>query len=225
MSRDFAAKQKNTESHVKVPRWALLVAIILVGSLGMGLVYLIKNVPDSESDKINTAVKNAVKEKTIQPSQPSTAPKSKAVAIFSKPKITAAPVVEKKEAAKVKLSIKPSPKVTPLPKVDSSNLNFYDDLKNAEVTNVSIKQQKQTRSIAEKSSNPWKIQVASFKSQDQADGLRARLMLQGMTEAYTETSGSYVRVMLGPLKNKRAAEKYQNSLTKMGMNVLLKEIK
>jgi cell division protein FtsN len=224
MSRDFAAKQKKAESNVKVPRWALLVAIILVGSLGMGLVYLIKNVPDSESDKVSDAVDKAVQNKTLQPSA---IKKSKAVAIFSQPNTTAVPIPTKKVVIKA-VSIataKPTLVVTPLPKVDSSNLDFYHDLKNAEVKNVTPKQQKQTRQTAEKNSNQWKIQVASFKSQDQADSLRAKLMLQGMTEAYTEDSGNYVRVMLGPLKNKRTAEKYRNNLSKMGMNVLLKEIK
>lgn len=69
------------------------------------------------------------------------------------------------------------------------------------------------------------IQVASFREQEEAEGLKARLALRGLhaeiQERNLDAKGIWYRVRLGPYTDRPAAEAVRDRLEKAGMEVLI----
>lgn len=71
------------------------------------------------------------------------------------------------------------------------------------------------------------IQVASFRSQEDADNLRARLILEGLTSAHITRAdlgeqGLYHRVMVGPVQSRTDTELVAERLDALGLQGLVR---
>ncbi len=71
------------------------------------------------------------------------------------------------------------------------------------------------------------IQVASFRSAEDADNLRARLILEGLTSAHITRAdlgdqGLYHRVMVGPVQSRTDTERVAERLDALGLQGLVR---
>ncbi len=227
MARDFAHKPREPEgSHI--PRWVWLfttsVAVAFVAFL-----YFLSAVPEQEGgvqamkDQLSVVIEEAKSSvpKTTDESKPSETRetindlKKKAEEVFEFYELLENQEVPtilpgtKAEPAPTKPQIKPEPKNT---------------------TKVPPVTPKHTAKPASTTySGSWIIQVASFASVNDADNLRAKLMLNGLTSAAIQTAevsgkGTYHRVMVGPFNNRAKADKAKAKLAKLSFKkVLLKQ--
>lgn len=113
---------------------------------------------------------------------------------------------------KGKVQLKEADKKTP--KVEKPNYDFYQLLENQTVEVPKVDAYKSTPKD-ESISYQYLLQVASFRSQDDADSLRASLLLEGMP-AYTKSSevnnSTWHRVYVGPFDNRSKMNKVQDQL-------------
>jgi cell division protein FtsN len=68
---------------------------------------------------------------------------------------------------------------------------------------------------------PWKMQCASFKSNDQAQALKAKIAFLGIESKVIKSQGKngvWYKVILGPYKRKRSAEKDRHKLKRNKVN-------
>jgi len=68
---------------------------------------------------------------------------------------------------------------------------------------------------------PWKMQCASFKSNDQAQALKAKIAFLGIESQVAKSEGAngvWYKVILGPYKRKRSAEKDRHKLKRNKVN-------
>ncbi|GAA3544172.1 SPOR domain-containing protein [Zobellella aerophila] len=75
--------------------------------------------------------------------------------------------------------------------------------------------------VAEENSQPYLMQCGSFRSQSQAEQLKARIAFQGMESQVRRSDGSngiWYRVILGPYQSKRQAEKDKHQLLRANVN-------
>ena len=71
----------------------------------------------------------------------------------------------------------------------------------------------------EQSDKEYVLQCGSFRKMDQADAMRARIILQGIEAKIKESNGKngrWYRVVMGPYDRKRAAEKDRHTLQRAG---------
>ncbi|SHI04792.1 SPOR domain-containing protein [Ferrimonas marina] len=71
------------------------------------------------------------------------------------------------------------------------------------------------------SGGPYQMQCGSFRTEAQADTMRATIAFQGMESQVRRTEGSngvWYRVVLGPYERKRAAEAHRHALQRAGIN-------
>lgn len=96
---------------------------------------------------------------------------------------------------------------------EKPNYDFYKLLENQKVEVTKVDAYKSTPKT--QVDYQYRLQVASFRSQDEADRLRASLLLEGM-EAYIQSStvndNTWHRVMIGPFSNRSAMNKVQDKL-------------
>tara|TARA_R110001583_G_scaffold99273_1_gene244560 strand:- start:4630 stop:5160 length:531 start_codon:yes stop_codon:yes gene_type:complete len=64
---------------------------------------------------------------------------------------------------------------------------------------------------------PYQMQCGSFRKQDDAESLKARIAFQGLKSIVKKT-GSWYRVILGPYDRKRLAEKERHKLQRAKIN-------
>lgn len=82
-------------------------------------------------------------------------------------------------------------------------------------------------SSANESPGQFVIQVASFSNERDADNLRAKLILEGMTRAHVAAAdlgdrGTFYRVMIGPVTSNRETQTIANRLDNMGLQGLVR---
>ena len=70
---------------------------------------------------------------------------------------------------------------------------------------------------AEKNTRPYQMQCGSFRKQNDAESLKARIAFQGLNSTVKKT-GDWYRVILGPYERKRLAEKERHKLQRAKIN-------
>lgn len=108
------------------------------------------------------------------------------------------PVAQTKPKAKQEVAPPPEPKY-----------HFPDELKTKTV-DVEVKQLEQL--------GPYRMFCGSFRDQDQADALKAKMAFKGIESNVVRSEGSsgvWFRVILGPYPSKRAAEKDKHALERV----------
>lgn len=113
------------------------------------------------------------------------------------------------EPVKVKKSAN---KTTELPKPPKEKWTYVKDLENKEIEVGEYK-------VEEK--GPYKMQCGSFRTQKQAETLKARIAFSGLeaqVKAVDGKSGTWHKVFLGPYARKRLAEKDKHKLKRNNIN-------
>jgi cell division protein FtsN len=122
---------------------------------------------------------------------------------------TKTPLVIPTETIKEK---KPTNKAKALPKPPKEKWTYVKDLENKEIEVGEYK-------VEEK--GPYKMQCGSFRTQKQAETLKARIAFAGLeaqVKAVTGKSGTWHKVFLGPYPRKRLAEKEKHMLKRNNIN-------
>ncbi|MBY6187307.1 SPOR domain-containing protein [Marinobacter hydrocarbonoclasticus] len=107
---------------------------------------------------------------------------------------------------------KPKKEEAPLPEKPEEDWQYIDVLPNSEVE-VEVPEQE--------TSGPYLMQCGSFRSEDQANSMRATIAFQGLESQVRRSEGSkgvWYRVVLGPYERKRLAEKDRHTLQRGGIN-------
>ncbi len=120
---------------------------------------------------------------------------------------TDAPVTEKA----VKPAIKKDPKA--LPPKPKEEWTYQQELENKKVE-VDVPE-------AKISTHVYQMQCASFRTQEQADEMKAVIAFQGLESTISKvkgTTGYWYKVSLGPYERKRQAEKHRHILQKADIN-------
>ena len=121
-----------------------------------------------------------------------------------------------KEPAKP--AAKPDAKTTSK-NTDNSSYDFYKLLENQKVEVPKVDVYKSTPKD-ESVSYQYQLQVASFRNKEDADSLRASLLLEGLT-AYTKegtvNNGQWHRVFVGPFDNRSKMNQAQDKLAARGL--------
>ncbi len=103
-------------------------------------------------------------------------------------------------------------KATTLPKPPEEKWRYVDDLKHKEV---------EVGEYEVKKSGPYKMQCGSFKTQSQAEVLKARMAFAGVESQIQTAQGKnniWYKVVLGPYSRKRTAEKDKHKLRNNKIN-------
>ncbi|TYK66072.1 SPOR domain-containing protein [Colwellia echini] len=112
-----------------------------------------------------------------------------------------------------KVEAAPTSKAKELPKPPKEIWTYVKDLENQDIEVGEYK-------VEDK--GPYQMQCGSFRSQDQADTLKARIAFAGI-ESQVRTakgsSGTWYKVVLGPYKRKREAEKDKHILRRKSNNI------
>ncbi|MDN3650636.1 SPOR domain-containing protein [Reinekea marina] len=207
MSRDFAHKPKQAETS-RIPKWVwLFTSIVAVGFVGF--LYFLAKVPPAEggAEAVREQFNIALKESTTE-TEPQPAPKIEQVE----------EIKEKTETLK-------------------QAFEFYQLLQDDEVPTVAPEEKPgssatATNTTQSTTSEPpkaksWIIQVASFSRVDDADRLRAELILNGLPSSSINTvnlgdKGTYHRVVVGPFDNRSALNKAQDRLAALNHQVMVR---
>lgn len=100
-----------------------------------------------------------------------------------------------------------------LPKVPAKKWQYIDELKDKEVI-VDVPEQ-------QVSTQQFRLQCASYKSLNQADGLKAKIAFQGYEthiKRVKGSSGNWYQVYLGPFETRRAAESARHRMQRARIN-------
>ena len=119
------------------------------------------------------------------------------------------PLVEPIKAAKEKSA--PN-KEKALPKPPKEKWTYVKDLENKQIEVGKYK-------VEEK--GPYKMQCGSFRTQNQAEKLKARIAFSGLEaqiKGVTGKNGAWYKVFLGPYPRKRLAEKDKHKLKRNNIN-------
>jgi cell division protein FtsN len=199
MTQDFARRrreqaQKQPRYRSNVPGWVWLFTGSVIGAFVMFLVYLAGIAPQSDSD--SKSVFSEFFKSKEQSKQPTTT---------EPPHIVVSEPVEKIDEEK-------TPK---------TRFTFYDQLKDKEI--VATEKPLATSEAAQQNVQ-WTLQVASFRNADDADGVRAALILKNMN-AWVEKSESrnletWYRVKVGPFSSSGKRDDAHATLWGMGYQPL-----
>lgn len=210
MSRDFAHKPRQPEgSHI--PRWVwVFTSVVAVGFIAF--LYFLSHVPEESGgaeavrEQFSLAMKESEQDKPTQP-------------VVTEEHETIEDIKEKADTYK-------------------KAFEFYKLLKNDEVpidlpeNGESITPETGTTSTQVTAptvpeAKSWIIQVASFSKVEDADRLRAELILNGLPETEIVTvevagKGTYHRVMVGPYSHRPSLNKAQDILAELNYQPLVK---
>jgi cell division protein FtsN len=103
-----------------------------------------------------------------------------------------------------------------LPEKPEEKWEFIEMLNDPEHTNVEV-----DVADSQKPLTQYQMQCGSFRSQAQADKMRAQIAFQGLESMVKKTKGSngvWYRVVLGPYEGRRAAEKDRHVLQRAKFN-------
>lgn len=112
----------------------------------------------------------------------------------------------------VEVKQKPPQKSTELPKPPEEKWRYVDELKSKEV---------EVGEYEVKQKGPYKMQCGSFKTQKQANALKAKIAFAGLEAIVSKsvgTSATWYKVYLGPYPKKRGAEKDKHKLKNNGIH-------
>ena len=131
-----------------------------------------------------------------------------------KPSTTVAskPAAPAKPAAQPKPAAKPTP--DPLPPKPKEQWRYIEELENKTV-------EVELPEVESKPTRPYLMQCGSFRTQKQADGLKARIAFQGLHSEVRRSdgkNGTWYRVVLGPYDRKRNAERDRHKLQRASIN-------
>ena len=144
-------------------------------------------------------------------------PGSGTVTTVSKP--TPKPKTEAKPAAKVQEKSKPAPQTQHTAK-DEKRFEFYEMLPKSEVTTSDPTVYKSTPKTAV-AQQQYLLQAGSFRSAQDADRMRAQLILLGLPNVRSEKTSSgngiWYRVRTGPFKNRTELSAATNKLAKQNI--------
>jgi len=122
---------------------------------------------------------------------------------------TKTPLVEPVKSTK---AIKTPSNTKELPKPPKEKWTYVKDLENKEI---------EVGEYEVKEKGPYKMQCGSFRTQKQAETLKARIAFSGLeaqVKAVTGKSGTWHKVFLGPYPRKRLAEKDKHKLKRNNIN-------
>ena len=118
-----------------------------------------------------------------------------------------------------------SPVAKPQPEqpVKKPRYDFYHELagRKAQVEAEIEQKEETTAKPPEVTGSNYRIQVGAFREQEQADRMRARMILRDYPVTIIR-NGKYYLVQVGPYKEKDNAVKVQNRLKREGVDTLLK---
>lgn len=102
--------------------------------------------------------------------------------------------------------------------------SFYDELKkrSGEVQAEVESKSKELAAVPVGKGVYYRVQVGAFKEKEQAERLRARLILRDYPVTIVQ-SNSFHLVQVGPYQQREEAKKIESNLKKSGFNVLLKK--
>ncbi len=103
-------------------------------------------------------------------------------------------------------------KAKELPKPPKEKWTYVKDLENKEI---------EVGEYEVKESGPYKMQCGSFRTEKQAETLKARIAFTGLeaqAKAVTGKNGTWYKVFLGPYPRKRLAEKDKHKLKRNNIN-------
>lgn len=103
-----------------------------------------------------------------------------------------------------------------LPEKPEEKWEFIEMLNDPEHTNVEV-----DVSESDKPLTLYQMQCGSFRTQEQAEKMRAQIAFQGLESEVKKTNGSngvWYRVVLGPYEGRRAAEKDRHVLQRAKFN-------
>ncbi|QIZ77964.1 SPOR domain-containing protein [Ferrimonas lipolytica] len=108
---------------------------------------------------------------------------------------------------------KPKPQ-KPLPEAPEKNRWEYEKALPEKTVEIDVEQQK--------SAGPYQMQCGSFRTQDQADRMKATIALSAGHESQvrrtTGKNGVWFRVVLGPIDSKRTGEAMRHDIQRAGIN-------
>lgn len=110
-------------------------------------------------------------------------------------------------------SSKPKKEPKPLPEAPDKTSWGYQKALPDKTVEVEVEQQQ--------SQGPYQLQCGSFRTQSQADSMKATIAFQGLESQVRRTTGKngvWYRVVLGPLDTKRHGEAARHKLQKAGIN-------
>ena len=116
------------------------------------------------------------------------------------------------EPVKITTEKKPLNKTDELPKPPKEKWTYVKDLETKEIEVGEYK-------VEEK--GPYKMQCGSFRTQKQAETLKARIAFSGLeaqVKGVSGKSGTWYKVFLGPYPRKRIAEKDKHKLKRNNIN-------
>lgn len=107
--------------------------------------------------------------------------------------------------------------------VKKPRYDFYHELagRKAQVDAEIERKAETTAKVPEVTGSNYRIQVGAFREQEQADRMRARMILRDYPVTIIR-NGKFYLVQIGPYKEKDSAVKVQNRLKREGVDTLLK---
>ncbi|MGL4476028.1 MAG: SPOR domain-containing protein [Shewanella sp.] len=123
----------------------------------------------------------------------------------------AAPVTVEAPVKATKPAAKPDPNA--LPPKPKEEWSYQKELENKQVIIDLPVETKPTR--------PYQMQCGSFRSESQANEMKAVIAFQGLEAQVRRTDGAkgtWFKVVLGPYERKREAERQRHKLQKVGIN-------
>ncbi|MDF7670982.1 SPOR domain-containing protein [Orbaceae bacterium ESL0721] len=188
MSRDYVKRKKQTKRNRVIPNLMIMLAIILIVLFATLLYLLAKREPNQVS---KVPVKTAPPAMTL-PEQP-------------QERWTYLKELEKPNSdTSIRNSTSERQQI-----LNSFSGNFSS---NSTVKTVTTEQQTKT---PEPLSSKWQLQCGAFKERTNADGLRAKLAMSGITGKVI--NGSLFRVIAGPYNSKIDADKAVSALKSNGI--------
>lgn len=119
---------------------------------------------------------------------------------------------KKSNAGETPLAIQQQQAQDALPELPKEEWSYIEELENKKVEVV----------VPERAeSHPRLIQCASFRNQEDADSMRARIAFMGLEADVRATQGQtgmWYRVILGPIENQRAAQRIVHQLSRGGIH-------
>jgi cell division protein FtsN len=132
-------------------------------------------------------------------------------------------VIEKANDTLTKTTQKAIEPIKQIEEQEAPRFEFYELLKENKVeVNVD------PLPVSEKKSFQYIVQAGSFRNKDDAERMRAQLILNNLTNTTTDSiktqNGTWHRVMVGPFTNRSKLEKARDTLASLNIQGLVKKI-
>ena len=216
MSRDFAHKPRQPEGS-NIPRWVwYFTSIVAIGFAGF--LYYLSQVPSDTGGAAAVREQLSIALKEVEPAKPVTTPQPQRHETIEDIK-TKADTLKKAfefyellEKDEVSINL---PTNKPAPAKTNSTSNITSNTTTSANTAI------------DSNAKSWIIQVASFRDVDDADKVRAQLILNGLPNTEIESvevsgKGTFHRVMVGPFEHRPTLNKAQDILADLNYQPLVK---